>query len=248
MSGRPFTTRKRPVSPGATPRDATRAEAANTTSPTTTPTASDLRPGITQSGYDSCLADRQRQARHRQRCGDAPPRPPERRPTSRPGSPSWAPVPPGDVSAVDDGPAGEAASSLKSLPAPADDQWVRSCSGARWDLLRRPRDAGAARLEFAVMVAIFTTWIILSLVMFQQATRGADTGATAAVPMAQPRSPTAARTTAVPLAPVPTTSAPAQSAPTTTAPRQPHPRQRRLRQRHPRRPHPRRPHRHDHDI
>ena len=68
------------------------------------------------------------------------------------------------------------------------------------------------------MVAIFTTWIILSLVMFQQATRGVDTGATAAVPMAQPRSPTDARTAAAPKASLPTTSAPSQAASTTTPP------------------------------
>lgn len=68
------------------------------------------------------------------------------------------------------------------------------------------------------MVAIFTTWIILSLVMFQQATRGVDTGATAAVPMAQPRSPADARTAAAPKASLPTTSAPSQAASTTTAP------------------------------
>ena len=47
-----------------------------------------------------------------------------------------------------------------------------------WGVLRRPRDSGAAKVEFAVIVAIFSTWVIVSIAMFQQGVRDAYTAAT----------------------------------------------------------------------
>jgi len=55
---------------------------------------------------------------------------------------------------------------------------VRSSSDVRWGLLRRPQESGAAKVEFAVIVAIFVTWVIVSIAMFQQGVRDVYTAAT----------------------------------------------------------------------
>ena len=97
-------------------------------------------------------------------------------------------------------------------------------------------DVGTARLEFAVMVGIFITWILVSVAMFQLSLREADTGGQGTVVLAnKPASSKAAPTessTTSPATPVPrtteapqvveattpSTTAPSTTAPSTTAP------------------------------
>jgi Flp pilus assembly pilin Flp len=112
-------------------------------------------------------------------------------------------------------------------PALVDYMYVRSSPGMHWDELRRAQH-GAARVEFALMVAIFVTWIIVSVAMFQQGVREVYTGATGAVAAAgtppttggptTPAARTASTATAAPTPSAPTTAPATASVPTTQAP------------------------------